>query len=155
MSATAPPAWDHPIALGRRLCWYDGENNRTLPIIEVESLYTDERDLNEFGFHAILPTENGVTVQLTFDPGGEDEESRELVRARGEGVTLWLFVKHPVTDKLCAATIRGDRAVYDFWCGDECSCTHEHGGWFEYVHSVDEVLDRLAHLGRLRIEANQ
>ena len=141
--------------LGRRLCWFDGERNRTLPIIDSRPLYTDERaeDPNEWGFFATLPTENGVTVELTVDVGCDDED-RELNRLRGESVSIWLYVKHPETDKLCHARIEGDCAVYDFWCGDEGNCVdHEHGGWFEYVRSPDDVLDRLAHLGRLRIKA--
>lgn len=150
------PAWEHPIVLGQRLCWFDGERNRVVPIVEVRPLYVDDRgDFNEHGFFARLPTENGVVAEVTFDPGGEDEEDREMYRRNGEQVSMWLYVEHPVTGNLCGATIKGDSAVYDFWCGDENGCDHEHGGWFEYVHSADEVMDRLAHLGRLRVKAIQ
>lgn len=149
------PALDPPMALGRRVFWgrtSDGSRPITLPVIEVRSLHTDDRDLNEHGFFATLATENGVTVDLTYDPGSDDE-SRAMNIERGETVSLWVYVIHPSTGNRCAARIKGDEAIYDAWCGDEDHCPHEHGGWFEYVHGPEDVMDRLAHLGRLRIRA--
>lgn len=122
-----------------------------MPMTDVRGLHLDGRDINEHGFIATLATENGVEVDLTYDPGS-DEESRDMNRQRGETVTIWLGVRHPVTEKLCAARLEGDRAVYDFWCGDENGCLHDHGGWFEYVRSPEDVFDRLPHLGRLKVK---
>lgn len=148
---TETTALDPPMAIGRRVFWGrtpDGSRPISLPVIEVRPLYVDGRDVNEWGFFATLATENGVTVDLTYDPQPDAEDER-----RGDAVTLWTYVIHPVTNERCHARIKGEFAVYDFWCGQEGICDHDHGGWFEYVHSPADVLDRLPHLGRLQVKA--
>lgn len=145
------PAWDHPIVLGKRLCWFDGERNRVVPILSVRSLWTNEQQYDlENGYHATLPTENGATVDVTYDPGHEstltDDESR---------VTQWLYVTHPEYGYLIDAAVKDDAIVYDPGCrGAICeACDHSPGHWWEYVFNVDQIMRNLAWLGSLPIKA--
>lgn len=141
-----------PMAIGSRVFWgRDEATGRpyTLPVVKVVPLYVATSPFHDVmhGFMADLATENGVVVCLTYDPHDSPPDADDLAG-------LFLYVRHPVTGNLCAAHIEDGQAVYDAWCGDEDGCRfHEHGGWLEWVHSAADVLDRLAHLGRLTIKA--
>jgi hypothetical protein len=100
----------------------------------------------------------GRPVARMYDDGTTLEVNRTATDGTKNANSMlygaaWRAAKALGYGRLITYTQEGDRAVYDAWCGDEERCDHEHGGWFEYVHSPADVMDRLAHLGRLRIKA--
>lgn len=138
--------WSVPVPLGNRLCWFDGARNVTIPVTEVRLLHTNAPFDLDRGWHAVLPTENGTEVSLTYDPDYADEE---------ESLSIWLDVRHPQYECRVGAWIKNDHIVYDPEClGDACpGCTHDLYQWFAYVTSPSEVMAHLARLGSLPIKA--
>lgn len=143
--------WTHPIVLGSRLCWFDGERNVVIPIMDVRPLYTDDRSEDlEKGYMATLPTENGATVDVTYDPEVVDDKSP---------MTQWLYVRHPEYGYLIDAKVEDGHIVYDPSClGEKCPgpcrwCGGFDSQWWEYVTSPGEVMSNLAWLGSLPIKA--
>lgn len=147
----AVEAWPHPEPLGRRLLWFDGERNVTIPLADPEArpIYTDGRDLSH-GWIAALPMENGARLDISWDP--------EFDRT----TSLFLYVEHPEYGYLIDARI-GRSPVPDYWieygpwcegpnCEGWCSwCSPIDHQWWEYVSSPQHVLDRLAWIGSLPI----
>lgn len=150
MAETRAP-WTHPIVLGSRLCWFDGERNVVIPVTDVRPLYTDDRaeDL-EKGYIATLPSENGATIDVTFDPETMGDKSM---------LTQWLYVKHPQFGHIIDAAVKDGHIVYDPRCdGEKCVgycpwCNGVDNQWWEYVTSPGQVMNNLAWLGSLPIKA--
>jgi hypothetical protein len=154
MSATDLDSWPVPMVLGSRLCWRWEGQNVTIPLVKVKPVYTDHRaaeDINEYGWMVELPTENGATVELAWDPNPEAPDNPDRL-----AVSMWLYVRHPEFDYLIDAQIeRADGATYwiayDPECdGENCAgCEHGFNQWWEYVTGPQHVLDRLRWLGSL------
>jgi hypothetical protein len=154
-----PVHWDVPIWLSSRLCWTWKGTRYTIPVVNGMAQYTDERrnDPNEFGFMVDLPSENGVTVSVTYDPQPDYPVS--------EQVSIHIDVRHPDHGELCDAWI--ERAEFSdgvrYWveydplcagaaCDREgCSCRVPKA-WMEFVtDGPPQIMERLAWLGSLPI----
>lgn len=144
-TAMGPSAWEAPILLGNRLCWFDGLRNVTIPVVQVRPIYRTPPDDFDRGWHAVLPTENGAQVSLTWDPENHFPDEPPC--------SIWLDVPHPEYEHLIPARVEGDRIVYDPEClGDQCpGCEHDWDRWWHYVDSPHNVLARLAEVGSLPI----
>lgn len=153
--------WAVPVPLGSRLLWRYEDRNWSIPNVKVESIYTDQRRLDlDNGWMAVLPTENGVEVSLSYDPQPDYPENERL--------SLHISVRHPEFDHRIDARIErfevpGEGVRY--WveydpdcmgdaCVGPCSCTGLDHAWSEYVTSPQHILDRLAWLGSLPIKVS-
>lgn len=149
--------WDAPIPLGQRLCWRWNDENLSIPVLSVTPIYTDERgdDPMKYGYHADLPTENGATISLLYDPEHAPEQPFDESK-----VSIWLYVKHPeYGHRIGARLLRNADAnysiTYDPRCmGETCTaCEHDAKQWWEYVHDGPvHVMQRLRWLGVLPIK---
>lgn len=129
-----------PLLSGNRLRWFDA----TIPVVASSPIYTDEhrrQNPQQYGFHAVLPTENGTNVMVTVDPEADEPEM----------VSQWLYVKHPETGRRVPAKIV-DGQVEHCRCESYCQpgCWHD-DGWWEYVSSPQRLMANLAWLGSLQI----
>lgn len=150
-------AWPLPYPLGRRLLWFDGERNASIPILAIEATHLDG-DM-EKGWIATLPCENPMLVVRVFCDQGR--------------VSMDLNVNNPNHGCQVPARVIGDTILYGPACqGDDCSgcgwCyvgmdvsalifgSLRHDGallWSEEVRSAAEILAWLRRLSTMPVKA--
>lgn len=147
---------------GYEMWWDDGtpDTRRRIPLLDPRPVHTDGGDWNDRGWHARLITENGVHVDLTYDPEGSSEYE--------ESVSMWLYVDHPQDGRLIPAhaVVEGELVfcAYSPNCAGvyqgvaDCQpgrsiCDHERAQWWTYVSGPSEIMALLGWLGSMRIRA--